>query len=428
MNTQRGYPPGALSWAIWCLGAAFFLLGFFHRVTPGVLTRELSQEFGLNAAALGGLSGLYFYSYVAMQIPTGVLADRLGPKRLIAIGGILTAVGTVLFALAPNLFWAGLGRFIIGGSVAVAFVSTLKLTTHWLNPRHYSLSAGLLLVAGMVGAVFAGVPLQLLSEIYGWRSVVGWSSVVGVAIFIVAMLFLHDDPSARGYASYQSIDSEEKQPRMLSGFGIVLKYRNTWLMTLAPGGIVGAVLTFSGLWGVPFLVDIYQFSPTAAAAMCSGVMLAWAVSGIAFSMYSEKILQRRKPYLVGTVFALISWSIVFLVPGLPVPVLVILLLTAGLSSGSMILGFALAKESVPIYLAGTISGLVNAGVMCGPMLLQPLVGLLLDRMWNGDVSGGIRIYDAIAFRIGFSGLLIWLLISVILLMVARESGCQPLRE
>ena len=216
MNTQRGYPPGALSWAIWCLGAAFFLLGFFHRVTPGVLTRELSQEFGLNAAALGGLSGLYFYSYVAMQIPTGVLADRLGPKRLIAIGGILTAVGTVLFALAPNLFWAGLGRFIIGGSVAVAFVSTLKLTTHWLNPRHYSLSAGLLLVAGMVGAVFAGVPLQLLSEIYGWRSVVGWSSVVGVAIFIVAMLFLHDDPSARGYASYQSIDSEEKQPRMLA--------------------------------------------------------------------------------------------------------------------------------------------------------------------------------------------------------------------
>jgi hypothetical protein len=215
---------------------------------------------------------------------------------------------------------------------------------------------------------------------------------------------------------------------MLSGFGIVLKYRNTWLMTLAPGGIVGAVLTFSGLWGVPFLVDIYQFSPTAAATMCSGVMLAWAVSGTVFSMYSEKILQRRKPYLVGTVFALISWSIVFLIPGLPVPVLVILLLTAGLSSGGMILGFALAKESVPIYLAGTISGLVNAGVMCGPMLLQPLVGWLLDRMWNGDVSGGIRIYDAIAFRVGFSGLLMWLLISVILLISARESGCQSLRE
>jgi MFS family permease len=364
-----------------------------------------------------------------MQIPTGVLADRLGPQRLIAIGGILTAVGTALFALAPNLFWAGLGRFIIGGSVAVAFVSTLKLTTHWLNPRRYSLSAGLLLVAGMVGAVFAGVPLQLLSENYGWRSVVGWSSVAGVGIFIFAILFVRDDPSARGYASYRLIDSTEKQPGMLSGLGIVLKYRNTWLMTLAPGGIVGAVLTFSGLWGVPFLVDVYQFSPTAAATMCSCVMLAWAVSGAVFSMYSEKILQRRKPYLVGTVFALIAWSLVFLIPSLPVPVLVILLLTAGLSSGGMILGFALAKESVPRYLTGTISGLVNAGVMCGPMVLQPLVGWLLDRMWNGGVSGGgIRIYDAIAFRVGFSGLLMWLLISVILLMAARESGCRPLRE
>lgn len=397
-------------------------------MAPGVLTRELSQDFGLNATALGGLSGLYFYSYVAMQIPTGVLADRLGPQRLIAIGGILTAVGTVLFALAPNLFWAGLGRFIIGGSVAVAFVSTLKLTAHWLNPRRYSLSAGLLLVAGMVGAVFAGVPLQLLSDNYGWRLVVGWSSIAGVAIFVLALLFVRDDPSVKGYVSYRSIDTAEKQPGMLVGLGIVLKYRNTWLMTLAPGGIVGAVLTFSGLWGVPFLVDIYKFSPTAAATMCSGVMLAWAVSGPIFSMYSEKILQRRKPYLVGSICALISWSMVFLIPGLPVPVLVILLLTAGISSGGMILGFAWSKESVPTYLTGTISGLVNAGVMCGPMLMQPLVGWLLDRMWSGDFIGGTRIYDAIAFRVAFSVLLAWLLVSVILLMAARESACRPLRE
>ena len=122
MSIPRNPPPAALAWSVWGLGAGLFLLGFFHRVAPAVLHRELSVDFGLNATSLGSLSALYFYSYVAMQIPTGLIADRVGPRRLLIGGIIISTLGAILFALAPSLFWAGLGRFLIGGSVAVGFV------------------------------------------------------------------------------------------------------------------------------------------------------------------------------------------------------------------------------------------------------------------------------------------------------------------
>ena len=99
-------PPAALAWLVWSLGALLYLIAFYQRVAPAVITQELSREFGLSAAALGNLSAFYFYSYVAVQIPTGLLADRFGPRRVLAFGAALTAAGTLLFAMAPSMAWA----------------------------------------------------------------------------------------------------------------------------------------------------------------------------------------------------------------------------------------------------------------------------------------------------------------------------------
>jgi len=114
-------PPMSLAWIVWGLGAVFYLMGFFQRVAPAVITSELMREFDINAAALGNLSAFYFYSYVAMQIPTGILADRWGPRRLLTLGTLVASMGAVMFALAPGIAWAAIGRLLIGGSVAVVF-------------------------------------------------------------------------------------------------------------------------------------------------------------------------------------------------------------------------------------------------------------------------------------------------------------------
>jgi fucose permease len=67
--------PLHLAWTIWGFGALFYLMGFFQRVAPAVMTAELMHDFNISAAALGNLSAFYYYSYVTMQIPTGILAS-----------------------------------------------------------------------------------------------------------------------------------------------------------------------------------------------------------------------------------------------------------------------------------------------------------------------------------------------------------------
>ena len=104
MTPHTNHPPLQISWMVWGLGALLYLIGFYQRVAPGVMTSELMVDFSLSAIALGNLSAFYFYSYVAMQVPTGLLADHWGPRRLLTLGATVAAIGTLIFAHAPELF------------------------------------------------------------------------------------------------------------------------------------------------------------------------------------------------------------------------------------------------------------------------------------------------------------------------------------
>lgn len=424
------YPPLRLSWMIWGLGALLYLIGFYQRVAPAVITAELTTDFALSAAALGNLSAFYFYSYVAMQVPTGVLADRWGPRRLLTMGAMIAAVGTAVFAFADDLWWAGLGRLMIGGSVAVAFVGMIKLAGHWLPQKQFALATGMALFCGIVGAVFAGVPLRLLVDGFGWRDVMTGSALLTLTVAVALWWLVRDDPSERGYRSYlehPEADNIRVRGGILNDIRDVFRYSNTWLLCLIPGGVVGAILTFAGLWGVPYLTTHYALQKTEAAAICSALLVAWAIGGPVFGWLSDHMGKRKPLYALGCAVLLAGWSLVLLVPTLQLWLLISLLLVIGFFSGNMIIGFAFGRESVPSYLSGTLSGVVNMGVMMGPMLLQPAVGWLLDLSWSGQMVDGVRLYSLAAFRSGFSLMLGWLALSTLLILFTRETHCSQYR-
>lgn len=423
---ERRFPPLILAWTMWGLGAVLYLYGFFQRVAPGVMGAELARTFDLNAAALGNLSAFYFYSYVAMQIPTGLLADTLGPRRLLGAGAVVAAAGTIVFALAPSAAIAGIGRLLVGGSVAVAFIGMLKLAGHWLPHKLYALASGIALLAGIGGAVFAGVPLQMAVAAFGWRQVMLAGGVFVLLVGVAIYLLVRDDPSERGYLSHAA-ENPEADAVALSfrqSLGRVLGYRNTLLLALVPGGMVGSLMTFAGLWGLPFLTRHYGFSETGAAAVTTALLVAWAAGGPLFGWFSDRIGRRKPPYVAGMWVALVGWALVIYVPDLPHWLLVGILVVVGFFCGSMVLGFAFAKESVPLRFSGTVSGVVNMGVMSGPMILQPAVGWMLDRNWRGDLVDGLRVYDLSAYQAGFALMLSWLALSSVLILFSRETFCR----
>ena len=424
MNERR-YPPALLAWSVWGLGAMLYLIGFYQRVAPAVITDRLMADFALGAAALGNLSAFYFYSYVAMQIPTGIIADRWGPRRLLTVGAGVAALGTFLFAFAPTIFWANAGRLLIGASVAVAFVSMLKLATRWFRPEQFALASGIALFCGVCGGVVAGVPLRLLVESFGWRPVMVVTAIVTAALCLAIFLFVRDDPSERGYASHAPAPAAggTHHGSVWHGLMQVLSYRNTWILVIVPIGVAGAVLTFAGLWGVPYLKQVHGLDTKTAAAITSTLLVSWALGGPILGALSERMGRRKPRYVITTVIALIGWGIVIYLP-LPIWALVGVLVVSGFACGNLIIGFAFAKESVPSRLMGTASGVCNMGPLMGGMFLQPGVGWILDRHWLGSTAGGARIYDAAAYQAGFSLIFGAIVLSLLLILFARETYCK----
>jgi MFS family permease len=419
----------ALAWLIWGLGAVFYLAGFFQRVAPAVMTRELMQDFNISAAGLGHLSGLYFYSYVAMQIPTGILADTLGPRKLLTGGCLVAGMGTLLFALSPGFFWAGLGRLLIGGSVAVAFVGLLKLSSSWFPKKIYAFVAGNALSIGLIGAVTAGTPLRFLMDIFHWRGIICFTGLMTLVLGGLIWIVVRDWPQEKGYSGFTEKIS---RPESLSLSSIwislfkVLKYRNTLLLFVIPGGIVGCILTFSGLWGVPYLVSHYQMSPGRAAGLTSVLLVGWALGAPVFGWVSDWMGKRKPLYITGCTMVALGWAFILFWGSLSFFQLVMVLGITGFFSGCMVLSFAFASESVPPSLSGTVSGLTNMGVMMGPMLLQPIVGSILDSHWAGQMVDGARIYSIEAYEYGFIPMMVWIVLSVLLLFFTKETHCQQI--
>ena len=428
MNLDHS-PPQKVAWFVWGLGALFYLMGFFHRVAPAVMTEELMRDFNINATSLGNLSAFYFYSYVAMQIPTGILADTWGPRRLLTTGSLVAGIGTLIFALSIHIIWADFGRLLIGGSVAVAFVGLLKVANNWFHPRHYAMISGIALFFGIVGAVFAGTPLRLLMNYYSWRTVILLSALITFVICLNIWFFVRDYPHEKGYKDIGDAEiSTGKKPlkNIVQGVLEVFNYPNTWFLFVIPGGLVGCVLTFSGLWGVPFLTTHHELSPPVAAAMTSTLLVAWAIGGPFFGWLSDRLGHRKRLYLIGSVISIAGWLSIIFITKIPVYGLVVMLLVTGFSSGCIIITFAFAKESVPADLSGTVSGVVNMGVMMGPTLLQPAVGWILDLKWQGEVIRGIRLYSLDAYQTGFSLMIAWAVLSFFLLFFTRETNCRQM--
>ncbi len=418
------YPPLRLAWLIWGLASLFYVIGFFHRLAPAVMTRELMRDFDISAAALGNLSGFYFYSYWLMQIPTGVLVDSWGPRRLLTAGALGSAIGAAFFALSPSMTWACVGRLFIGGCVSVAYVVTLKLAVSWFPVGYFSMISGLGLLAGILGAVTAGVPLRLLVDGFGWRPVMLAAAAVTGLIAAVTWVLVRDEPRERGYRSYAPPATQTGLTARVSawaGIGQVFRYANTRLLFFIPASLVGSVLTFCGLWGVPYLTTHYGLSTARAASLTSLLMICWASASPVFGWLSDRLGRRKPLMIIGQILAGFGWAALFYAPGLSPGQLTVLAAATGLCSASFIICWSFAKESVPAHLAGTISGVINMGIMLGATVLQPAVGWMLDRRWEGAVMDGVRIYSRDAYQAGFGLMMAWILIALVLLCFTRET-------
>ena len=430
------HPPLRLAFLVWGLAAAFYLFGFFQRVTPASLAGDLMRDFQLTAAGLGNLSAFYYYAYASMQIPTGILVDRWGPTRLLLAGAILGGIGALLFGLAGTMPVAGLGRALIGAAHGLAWVSMLTLVAHWFPAARFGTMSGMSLAIGTLGAVMAGPPLRWLADAFGWRGVIAATGAVALVLAAAIARWMRDDPLDRRFMSHAPRHAHPRvraqegggHAPILRSLREVFGYRNTGLIFLINSGVCGCFLTFTGLWGVPFLSQHHGLSVKEAAFVTSAMLVVFAIASPFAGGISDRWQSRKKPQVAGAALLLAGFGAMALFPAMPLALLVPLLLVASIGAATMVISFAYAKESVPTHLQGTATGIANTGVMTGTLTQMPVIGLLLDARWQGAIANGVRQYGLDAFQVALQFLAAWTTLATILLLLTRETHARPYAE
>ena len=421
---ERSFSPLWLAWLMWGLVAAFYCIGFFQRMAPAVIADDLMRDFTLDGALLGNLSAMYFYAYAAMQIPTGLLVDQIGPRRLASSACLIAAAGILIFSFGSSLWLAYVGRFLVGASVAVAWVTCMKLAGHWFPANRVATVTGVALLLGNLGGIMAGVPLAVGVDLFGWRAMMGVSGILTLLLAVATWLALRDDPSEYGFKSHAHLVVQNHGSLPVgAALKSVMTRRDTWLLFFGGGLSTAPVLVFAGLWGVPYLTQVYHLKTSQAALMTSTMLLSLALSGPVCGAISDRLGRRKLPYLIGTVLTTTFWAI-FLLVKLPHLMLFPLLAAIGFTSGTMIIGFATAREVNHPGAAGAVGGVVNMSVLGIASIMQPLLGKILDSHWQGTMVEGARVYNEAAYSAAFFWLVVSAALSIIVIALSKETYCR----
>jgi MFS family permease len=400
------------------LGTLFFGYAFVQRVSPSIMTDELMREFAVGGAALGSLSAFYFYAYASIQLPVGMLTDRFGPRKLMSFAAGLCALASIGFAASDSLLTASLGRALIGGTVAFAFVGTMAIAGYWFRPSQYALLAGLLQTVGMTGGIFGQAPLRELVETVGWRG--SMHILAGVALLLGIALFLLVPKRSREQLEHGP------RPGIFDGLRAVTANPQTWVCSVIGFGMASAMLAFGGLWGVPWLASVFGYSKTEAAGITSMIFVGWAIFGPLTGWASDRIGRRNPILLTGATVSLAALGgLIYATPQSSVLQMALTFLI-GAGGSAMTVSFGSVRELNAADHRSTSLGLMNMCIVGSGAVMQPLIGWLLDLNWSGELLDGARIYSAEAWRSAFLSLLAVNAMALLAGLFLRETRCRQL--
>ena len=347
----------------------------------------MTRTFDIGAAILGTLAATYFYVYTLLQVPVGVLADTLGPRRILIVGSSIAAIGSLLFGLAPVWEVAALGRTLVGVGVSVAFIAILKICALWYPAERFATVVGITMFVGNLGAVVAGAPLALVVTHASWRSVFVALALLSALLAIGAWWRVRDRPEDLGFTPVRA-SAAAVHIDWTAALRGVLANRATWAAFFVNVGIGGSYLAFAGLWAVPFLERAYAMPRVTAAEHASVLLLGVAFGALAIGVMSDRLRSRAGLMRVYTVLFTLSWLPWLLHAQWPLSVTLAWFLLMGLLIPGFTLSWTIAKEVNRAEHSGIATAVVNTGIFLGTGVLQPLVGWVLDRERALDPAAG----------------------------------------
>ncbi|GAA2359972.1 MFS transporter [Streptomyces cuspidosporus] len=410
-----GDPPGGRrAVAVWGLGVAVYFMAITYRTSLGVAGLDAAERFHINASALSTFSILQVLVYAGMQIPVGLMVDRLGTKKVLSLGVVLFTGGQFGFALSHSYGLALASRALLGCGDAMTFISVLRLGSRWFPARRGPLIAQVAALFGMAGNLVSTLVIAQALHSFGWTPTFAGSAIGGAVVLVLTLAFLKDHPE--GY---------EPVPATHSGAGFVR--RQIAAAWREPGTRLGMwvhfttqfpAMVFLLLWGLPFLVEAEGLSRASAGELLTLVVLSNMAVGLVYGQVIARHHAARAPLALGTVAATaLLWGAVLAWPGDHAPLWLLIALCAvlGACGPASMIGFDFARPANPPERLGTASGIVNMGGFTASMTTLLAIGVLLD------ATGG-------NYRIAFSSVFVLQALGVTQVLRLRGRAHRRERE
>lgn len=372
---------------------AGYYISYVFRAVNAVLGPGLAAEFGLSAAQLGLLTGIYFFSFGLVQVPLGVLLDRFGPRRTNGTLLVLAAAGAVAFANSSSFETLVFSRALIGLGVSACLMASIQAFVLWYPAERTATMIALAYSMGGLGALTASVPLELALRYFDWRQIFHALAAATLVLAAVFALLVPEHPRTGRVTPVREL---------IRGLALVGRDAAFWRVALCVGANQCAVLSLFTLWITTWLRDVAGYDRASAAAALGWVAVALTAGYLFFGRLADaRVRQGRSqlPLLAGGIAASLAC---------------LALITLGVTTGAVLLWAAciffgtgstlahsIATRRFPREMAGRVNTALNTFTFMGVFLGQWASGAIIS-LWPPAAGG----YDPAAYFYAFGAL--WL--------------------
>ena len=397
----------------WPILAILYLLGFtnlFLRSSFGVMAPDLARGMALSPAMLSAVASAFFFAYAVMQVPTGMLLDRFGPRRTLATMLLFTTAGAALFSAGQTAHELAAGRILMGIGCAGVFTGAFYVLALWMPADRVVTQIGALNSFASFGSLCATAPLAALIAWIGWRESY-WIFTAAVALLMIAVAVVMRDSPPGG------VPSSAKRESLIQIFaGVRDAIRQPGMKRMLVTGLpISAASTVSGVWGAPYLKDVHALDDIGR----GSVLLVMAICGMSGHFLYGQIARRlntlKWPILAGSTVVLAVTAALALIEKPPLPLVTLLFCILALASAYPTITHAHARGLVPAHLMGRGVSVTNMGVMTAIAAMQLAFGAII-----GVFPGHAGVPPELAYRTAFAAQAVMALIGIAVYAPIRD--------
>lgn len=395
--------PHRYRWIIWGVLALVFLLVNLHRLSTAVLNEELMRAFSTSAVQLGSLHAVFFFVYAPAQLPAGVIIDRIGPRYTATIGTIVMSLGALVFAQSSTYFAATNGRILIGLGGSVIYLAILRVGTNWFHPEEFGTLNGMTVGMAGLGGIIATTPLAFLATTFGWRTTYLSFGFIGIVLAGIIWVFVRTTPESIGLPpvaddqSATTVSFNQVATNLLN----VLRDPISWLLGFIMFCTTGVTITILGLWGIPYVSQIYNLPLTTASYYTLLGSIGLFLGPPIIGYLSDRTYRRLSIIFIGSILYTFFLGLLLVLGTPPLILIGIVFFGLGFLTGGFVLTYPIIKDRHPNTASGVATGIINMAAFLGAAFFPTVMGYALDTFWTGEIIAGTRVYTLQGYRIAF---------------------------